>query len=671
MNPHFFCQKILVAGSFLISSAHAVTITVGDDSDLMPAGPTPNLDSATPMIVVDYQANLYTNSSGDAQAFTVDTFEFFAQGDGDVTPFVALLTGAGTAAEEYDVLALGATRVGGGADFTAGGVVSVPFGGSLVVTIPDGATLVGGIRQGATVGNVVPFNSNAGLDTFITGGAGGEDASDLTVAGDIIPGGSTWSTLNGGRNYEFTIELNTAEDADGDGLPDDWEDANGLDKDDNGENPNNNGVAGDPDNGATGDPDGDGLDNQGEFVNASDPNDPDSDDDMLGDNDEVLGAGDRPPTLPGVADSDEDTLSDLVETNTGIFVDENDTGSDPTVKDTDGDTIDDADEVAGNNEAGFTSDPNLADTDGDTIGDADEVAGNNEAGFISDPSLADTDGDGAPDPFEIAAGTDPNDSGDRPSSVFVGDAAPLFGQVTDLGGADTANAGSITYALQGFPYKNESGGAEMFEIASVNFWADAEGDVTPFLATYNGNGIELASNYVVLAVGDPITATAAALNNAEFTVDGAAADITVEDGETVVAGFHQTARVVPFGEPGDANADFLDEDNEIGEVGAALTEDAQWSALDRTYAFNIELESGATTEFEIVDISVDTGLGSATVTWRSRPGAIYSVWASEDLQNWAELDDNVAGAAGQMTTSHTESPLPPSGRRRYYQVRLQ
>jgi sugar lactone lactonase YvrE len=45
-------------------------------------------------------------------------------------------------------------------------------------------------------------------------------------------------------------------------------------------------------------------------------------------------------------DRDEDTLSDGVETNTGIFVDENDTGSNPTSADTDGDGFDDAVEVA-------------------------------------------------------------------------------------------------------------------------------------------------------------------------------------------------------------------------------------------------------------------------------------------------------------------------------------
>lgn len=47
------------------------------------------------------------------------------------------------------------------------------------------------------------------------------------------------------------------------------------------------------------------------------------------------------------ADTDGDRLPDSVETNTGTFVDENDTGTDPNVADTDADGISDGDEVLG------------------------------------------------------------------------------------------------------------------------------------------------------------------------------------------------------------------------------------------------------------------------------------------------------------------------------------
>lgn len=51
-------------------------------------------------------------------------------------------------------------------------------------------------------------------------------------------------------------------------------------------------------------------------------------------------------------DDDNDSLLDTVETGTGNFVSESDTGTSPTLPDTDGDGIDDGDEVAGG------SDPN-------------------------------------------------------------------------------------------------------------------------------------------------------------------------------------------------------------------------------------------------------------------------------------------------------------------------
>jgi hypothetical protein len=202
-----FTTLCLSASLLSIPLANAATIIVGDDGDQTPAGPTPNLDGASPLIIVDYQANLYTNTSGGTEVLTVDTFNFYAQGNGDVAPFVALLTGAGSAAGDFDVLAVGDTRTGG-VDFTAGGVVSLPFAGATpTISVPAGGILVGGIQQGRTAGNVVPFNINSGLNTFLTGGTVGDPA--VSVGSDIQSGGSTWASLNGGRNYEYTIELNT------------------------------------------------------------------------------------------------------------------------------------------------------------------------------------------------------------------------------------------------------------------------------------------------------------------------------------------------------------------------------------------------------------------------------------------------------------------------------
>ena len=65
---------------------------------------------------------------------------------------------------------------------------------------------------------------------------------------------------------------------------------------------------------------------------------------------------------PDVSDPDDDNdgLDDVVETNTGVFVDANDTGSNPFVADTDGDGFGDGEEVTGSHgQFGGSSDPNI------------------------------------------------------------------------------------------------------------------------------------------------------------------------------------------------------------------------------------------------------------------------------------------------------------------------
>ena len=95
-------------------------------------------------------------------------------------------------------------------------------------------------------------------------------------------------------------------DSDDDGLPDGWEVKYELDHNDDGSS--------DPDSGPDGDPDEDGLINKVELTKN---------------------------TNPWLADSDEDELEDGVETNTGIFVSDTDTGTDPSNADTDGDCVKD------------------------------------------------------------------------------------------------------------------------------------------------------------------------------------------------------------------------------------------------------------------------------------------------------------------------------------------
>ena len=88
---------------------------------------------------------------------------------------------------------------------------------------------------------------------------------------------------------------------------------------------------------------------------------------------------------PTMQDTDGDSLLDGVETKTGIWVNNSDRGTDPTKYDTDGDTFSDDLESNSGIHNGYNdpgTDPNKWDTDGDTHGDAFET----DRG--SDPTLA-------------------------------------------------------------------------------------------------------------------------------------------------------------------------------------------------------------------------------------------------------------------------------------------
>jgi len=323
------------------------------------------------------------------------------------------------------------------------------------------------LTEGTVITDRIGISDNSYTGTFVQ--AGGSFSPTATPVDVDIPSGNyivfenltvrnlrIRSAGNGdpedfGRgplNAVQIVDTSNPEDSDGDGLPDTWEVANMLDPDDNGLNPNNNGVPGDPDNGAAGNPDGDGLSNLEEFERSTNPRNGDTDGDTLADEIEddtgIWVSDTQTGTNPRIPDSDGDGLNDNIENNSGNFISAEDPGTNPNLADTDADMLPDDWEVAngfdpnsdvgddgtaGDIDADFSpnidelnagTDPNDGDSDDDTLLDGYE---DNTGTFVSetqtgtDPLDADTDGDTLADAVETAKGsyTDETDTGTDPN----------------------------------------------------------------------------------------------------------------------------------------------------------------------------------------------------------------------------------------------------------------
>ena len=214
----------------------------------------------------------------------------------------------------------------------------------------------------------LPFSRNTG------GGAALNDASLQTVEFNrngtvytsymiIFPTVKNAGIANSMQIAEIQLDgsVGLLGDLDGDGLSDDYENANGLDANDDGAIGESSPGAKDGPNGALGDPDEDGLSNTEERDLGTDPQE---------------------------EDSDQDGLTDGLETRTGIWVSESDTGTNPLDPDSDDDALLDGAENpwlafdSNNPTSQPGTNPNLDDTDGDTVPDGEEVAAGRNPTFM-------------------------------------------------------------------------------------------------------------------------------------------------------------------------------------------------------------------------------------------------------------------------------------------------
>lgn len=245
----------------------------------------------------------------------------------------------------------------------------------------------------------------------------------LDATGDNGPGGDP--DLDTLTNLEEIATYGTAplsDDTDNDNLKDNDEITGALNPYLLGHVPGDP-PAGNPPDGAPTDPldddsDDDGL-LDGDEVSGSngsitDPNDPDTDQDTLIDGFEVAGGldptddGTVGETSGGAKDGPNGPLGDPDGDNVSN-ADEQTFGADPGLSNSDGDSLDDEEEI-------FTyfTDPASEDTDRDLIWDDEEVVAGADT-FVTDPLDGDTDGDGHKDFVEIQANTSPIDGIATPS----------------------------------------------------------------------------------------------------------------------------------------------------------------------------------------------------------------------------------------------------------------
>jgi len=297
----------------------------------------------------------------------------------------------------FDVLDNAGSAAIGLSQTSPGNIIGQPGGGSTTATLlGSGSVCINPIPGPDSDGDGIgdncdncPAISNAGQEDFDVDGVG--NVCDPDRDGDLVPN----------EQDVFPDDPSEASDIDGDGVGDNGDNCPGsfnpgqedLDGDGEGDvcdlDTDNDGVPDESDNcpfianlgqeNADGDAfgdvcdadlDGDGTPNIDDNCPlAANADQADGDGDGLGDVCDNcaldFNPGQEDSTGNGVGDvcndEDLDGLIDALETDTGIFVSADDTGSDPLVADTDGDGLGDGKEVLD-----YGSDPNDTDTDGDT-----------------------------------------------------------------------------------------------------------------------------------------------------------------------------------------------------------------------------------------------------------------------------------------------------------------
>ena len=374
---------------------------------------------------------------------------------------------------------------------------------------------------------------------------------------------------------------------------------------------------------------------------------------------------------PTKADTDDDGLSDLVETGTGTFVSPANTGSNPKIADTDSDGRSDRDEVLGSP----TTDPNKADTDGDTFSDS----------------------------AEIAAGTDPNSAADNPFTFVI---ANSIGEFSGAQGSNGWHNGYRNFTLTGETqnYNPETdftpypGGEGMGDWDGFNqTWTGSAWDLETAAAgpwTYQANeGIHpngtnsnpLEEHWAIRRwTATEITkVTPAAIiwrvRKENLSGDGVTGRLYLDgilvDSQTVAGnnGTNAARRFYINLEPGDI-VDLALLPQGVNDNGDAADGSFTSFIVDTRIPANPTqpdgtpfVPAGQNPSIRFQPVVYSAAQNRITLAWNSVAGAQYTVESSADLKTWSVLSANVA--SGGATTTFSETVAAAGAR--FYRVRQQ
>jgi lysophospholipase L1-like esterase len=183
-----------------------------------------------------------------------------------------------------------------------------------------------------------------------------------------------------------------------------------------------------------------------------------------------------------------------------------------------------------------------------------------------------------------------------PVSSYIGDDAAEGAAITAGDSEGDTNASLTCDFVQdnGSIYTNTGLSPQTIKLTRVNYYAGSgNGSLTPFVSVYTGSqstdSVSAATNYDVLAVGDPISVAAnSGLQNQVFAVGGINPTITLNPGAVLTAGFLGSgAQIIQVATAPTGLIDYVyDGDSLPGALPNPFTADSSVD-LDQTLKFNI------------------------------------------------------------------------------------